>query len=204
MKEFWNERYAQNEFAYGEQPNAYFKQALAKLKPGKLLLPAEGEGRNAVYAAQQGWEVYSFDWSIEAQKKAQALATKIQVAIDYFVGTAKDLNYQDSFFDAAALIYAHLPKAELKLLFEKLSMQLKPGGVLLFEGFSTDHLTFNSVNEKAGGPKKKELLFDLKTLKKELSHEFLFTYGEALEIELNEGLYHNGKSAVIRFRAEKR
>ena len=62
MKEFWNERYSQEAYAYGTEPNAFFKSRIDQLSPGKLLLPAEGEGRNAVYAATKGFEVSAYDW----------------------------------------------------------------------------------------------------------------------------------------------
>ena len=57
MKEFWNSRYQEKEYAYGLEPNLFFKSELIKLIPGKALFPAEGEGRNAVFAAKSGWEV---------------------------------------------------------------------------------------------------------------------------------------------------
>jgi hypothetical protein len=63
MKDFWNERYGWDESAYGEQPNEYFKKQLAQLEPGEILMPAEGEGRNAVHAAKSGWHVKAFDTS---------------------------------------------------------------------------------------------------------------------------------------------
>ena len=70
MKDFWNQRYAADEYAYGTAPNAFFKAVLDPLPPGRILLPAEGEGRNAVYAAKLGWEVVAFDQSEGGQKKA--------------------------------------------------------------------------------------------------------------------------------------
>lgn len=57
----WNERYSKEEFAYGEEPNQYLKEQLEKLDVGKILFPAEGEGRNGVYAAKLGWNVFAFD-----------------------------------------------------------------------------------------------------------------------------------------------
>jgi len=74
MIDFWNARYAAAEYAYGTEPNAFFKAQLDQLTPGRLLLPAEGEGRNAVYAAKKGWEVVAFDQSDAGQKKALKLA----------------------------------------------------------------------------------------------------------------------------------
>ena len=70
MQDFWNKRYKQKEYAYGEQPNRFFKEQIQNLSPGKALFPAEGEGRNAVYAAQLGWEVEAFDISEEGKNKA--------------------------------------------------------------------------------------------------------------------------------------
>jgi hypothetical protein len=61
MIDFWNARYSAAEYAYGTEPNAFFKAQLDQLTPGRLLLPAEGEGRNAVYAAKKGWEVAAFE-----------------------------------------------------------------------------------------------------------------------------------------------
>src|SRR5690554_7467062 len=76
MKNFWNERYSSIEFAYGEKPNEYFKEQLSKLEPGRILLPGDGEGRNGICAAKQGWDVEAFDISSEGKKKADQLAEK--------------------------------------------------------------------------------------------------------------------------------
>ncbi|WP_345954603.1 class I SAM-dependent methyltransferase [Mucilaginibacter sp. PAMB04168] len=107
----WNERYSNSDFAYGEFPNEYLRKQLTKLTPGKILFPAEGEGRNAVFAAGLGWEVSAFDISGEGQEKAEQLARKNQVSIDYQVGEIQTLGYFDEEFDAIALIYAHFPAA---------------------------------------------------------------------------------------------
>jgi len=90
----WNERYSNDEFAYGTQPNNYLKDQLQKLETGSILFPAEGEGRNAVFAAQLGWEVYAFDISAEGKNKALQLAEINNVRIDYHVGELQTLNFQ--------------------------------------------------------------------------------------------------------------
>ena len=79
--DFWNTRYREKEYAYGVEPNVFFKEQIQKIKAGTLLLAAEGEGRNAICAAKLGWTVSAFDISIEGQKKALALAKKKQVKI---------------------------------------------------------------------------------------------------------------------------
>ncbi|MCX7998787.1 MAG: methyltransferase domain-containing protein, partial [Leptospiraceae bacterium] len=109
-KEFWNERYSLEEYVYGESPNIYFKEKLDSLPKGKILLPCEGEGRNAVHAAQKGFEVFAFDQSEVAQKKAFKLANKYGVKINYDVYEMESANYKEQSFDVLGLIFAHFPK----------------------------------------------------------------------------------------------
>lgn len=114
----WNERYSKDEFAYGEEPNNYLKDQLTKLSVGTILFPAEGERRNAVYAAKLGWAVSAFDISNEGKNKAMKLAEKNNVTIDYKVGELETLDFKSEKFDAIALIYAHFP-ANIKSLYHK-------------------------------------------------------------------------------------
>ena len=74
MNHFWDLRYDVGDYVYGTQPNHYFREILSSMSPGRLLLAGEGEGRNAVYAASLGWEVFAFDISMVAKKKAMELA----------------------------------------------------------------------------------------------------------------------------------
>jgi hypothetical protein len=91
-KEFWNQRYSEKEYSYGIEPNQFFKEQITPFKVGTILLPAEGEGRNAVYAAKLGWEVVAFDISEEGKKKALQLATLNNVSIDYHIPLLTNLN----------------------------------------------------------------------------------------------------------------
>src|SRR5437868_13977415 len=116
--ERWDERYSKDEFAYGEQPNNFLEEQLQKLGAGKILFTAEGEGRNAVFAAKLGWTVSAFDISIEGKKKALRLAEANKVIIDYQLGELQTLKYTPEQFDAIALIYAHFP-ADVKSLYHK-------------------------------------------------------------------------------------
>ena len=95
---FWDERYSSEEYVYGVEPNQFFKQVLDKIPvPGKLLLPGEGEGRNAVYAAKCGWLVDAYDQSINAQKKALKLAEINDVIINYSVVDLAKFNPQKKY-----------------------------------------------------------------------------------------------------------
>ena len=103
-KEMWDQRYAESEYVYGINPNEFFKQELDKLVPGKILLPAEGEGRNAVYAAEKGWVVSAFDQSEEGRKKSMLLAADRKVTIDYHIRDLETHDYPVDHFDAIALV----------------------------------------------------------------------------------------------------
>ncbi|WP_025142551.1 class I SAM-dependent methyltransferase [Pedobacter jeongneungensis] len=201
--ERWNDRYSTEEFAYGEQPNNYLKEQLEKLNPGKILFPAEGEGRNAVFAAKLGWEVSAFDISLEGKNKAFHLAENNHVSIDYQVGELETLNYQPEQFDAIALIYAHFPAAIKSSFHKMLSSYLRKGGIVIFEAFSKNHLDYLARNEKVGGPKEIDMLFSVEEIKSDFP-DFEIIILEEKEIELNEGLFHNGQGSVIRFVGQKK
>lgn len=194
----WNKRYSDEAFAYGEEPNQYLKAQLEKLPIGSILFPAEGEGRNAVFAAQLGWDVTAFDISQEGQKKANLLSEKKGVSIDYQVGPLEELSLEAGQFDAIALIYAHFPAKIKSAYHQKLDTLLKNGGTIIFESFSKKHLAYVLADEKVGGPKDIDSLFSIDEIKADFPN---YTIVELVEqdIELSEGLYHNGVGSVIRF-----
>ncbi|MFS2188379.1 class I SAM-dependent methyltransferase [Mucilaginibacter sp. Mucisp84] len=201
--EKWDQRYVEEEFAYGEQPNNFLQQQLSLLKPGKILFPAEGEGRNAVFAAGLGWAVSAFDISVEGQKKALKLAEKKQVAIDYQVGELQELNYTEGQFDVIALIYAHFPPNIKSFVHQTLDKYLNTGGLIIFEAFSKSHLDYLAKDEKMGGPRDIESLFSLEEIKTDFNNYEILELLET-EIHLNEGPYHSGQGSVIRFVGRKK
>ena len=203
MKEKWDDRYSKKEFAYGELPNNYLKEQLIKIPVGTILFPAEGEGRNAIYAATLGWSVYAFDQSAEGKKKAIQLANKYSVEINYEVGEFQSLTYQPNQFDVIALVYAHFPADKKSTYHKILATYLRAGGLVIFEAFSKSHLDYVSKNEKVGGPKDFETLFSTDEIKSDFDNFDIIELVER-EIELNEGLFHNGKGAVIRFVGRKK
>jgi len=199
----WNDRYSKEEFAYGVQPNNYLKEQVEKLPVGTILFPAEGEGRNAVFAAKLGWIVSAFDISVEGRNKALRLAQSNNVTIDYQVGELQTLNYNTGQFDAIALIYAHFP-ADIKSHYHKtLDKYLRKDGILIFEAFSKRHIDYIAKNEKVGGPKEIAMLFSIDELKLDFANYEIIGLTEK-EIELSEGLFHNGKGSVIRFIGRKK
>jgi len=109
LKEFWNKRYGEKGFAYRILPSPFFKEQLLKLKPARILLPAEGEGRNAVFVAKRGWNVTAFDMSENARIKALVFAKTQKTEIEYKVCSVMDF-HTENLYDAIGLIYAHFPK----------------------------------------------------------------------------------------------
>ncbi|RZF57919.1 class I SAM-dependent methyltransferase [Sphingobacterium corticibacterium] len=203
MKDFWDERYSKKEFAYGENPNEYLKAKFSGIPVGKVLFPAEGEGRNAVFSATLGWDVFAFDQSEEGKKKAKILAHKNGVPINYIVSDMEHVNYPQNSFDALVLIYAHFSSEKRKEYHQKLGSLLKKGGLLILEGFDKKHAEQQKQNPKAGGPKNVSMLYDLEELKSDFK-EFDFTEAYECTISLDEGLYHVGQAAVVRILAIKK
>lgn len=206
MKNFWakewNKKYSSKEYVYGKEPNAYLKEQLNKLKAGAILFPAEGEGRNAVYAATQGWEVSAFDISNEGQQKALQLAKDNEVEINYQLGGFRDINYKPEQFDVIALIYAHFPANKRAGDFKQLERYLRKNGTFIFEVFSKNNLEYSLKNPKIGGPDNAELLYSIEDMKNYFPNYKIIELAET-EIELHEGLFHNGKGSVIRFVGQK-
>ncbi|MBK7030301.1 MAG: class I SAM-dependent methyltransferase [Bacteroidales bacterium] len=199
----WNNRYKAEEFAYGVEPNNYLKKQLNQLTVGSILFPAEGEGRNAVYAAILGWKVYAFDISIEGRNKALRLAERKRVEINYQIGELKELNYIDNQFDAIALIYAHFPAEIKSRVHRELDQYLRKGGMIIFEAFSKRHIEYLAVDDRVGGPKDIESLFSEAEIMADFNNYEVIELREE-EIELNEGSVHVGKGSVIRFVGKKK
>jgi len=198
----WNDRYSSEEFAYGTEPNNYLKEQLEKLQPGSILFPAEGEGRNAVFAAKSGWKTSAFDISEEGKNKALQLAKSNGVKIDYQVGELETLDFHTEQFDVIALIYAHFPADMKSFMHKVLDQYLRKGGLIIFEAFSKNHLEYVLKNEKVGGPKDIGSLFSIDEIKADFP-DYEVIELEEKEIELNEGVFHNGTGSVIRFTARK-
>lgn len=198
----WNDRYSDKEYAFGTQPNVFLKEQLKHLSPGSILFGAEGEGRNAVFAAQNRWNAHAFDISIEGKKKALQLAEELHVNLDYQVGQLPDLDYAIETFDAVALIYAHFP-IEIRSTYHQLLAKLvKPGGYVILEAFGKNHLKYREANPKIGGPRDSNTLISVSELERDFK-DFQPIILEEKEVQLQEGLYHNGTGSAVRFVGKK-
>lgn len=194
--QLWNERYSQYETVYGEQPNRFFKSFIDSNEPGSILLPAEGEGRNAVYAASKGWNVYAFDQSEVGRDKTLSKAKERGIEINYDILNIEDFRSSVQ-YDAIGLVYVHLEPSLRRKFHKELVRSLKPGGKLVLEAFNPNQRDHNS-----GGPKEVAILYDTEMLREDFS-DLVIDQNEALEIVLNEGPFHQGTAEVVRFRGHK-
>jgi SAM-dependent methyltransferase len=197
VKEFWDQRYSSEEYAYGTAPNLFFKSFIDTHLPGKILLPGEGEGRNAVYAAMKGWEVFAIDQSKEGMWKAKRLADQNNVTINYMVQNLTDIHNKEDKFDAIALIFVHFPSEIRGIIHHNMTSLLNPGGWIIMESFSKKQLGRNS-----GGPPDIDMLYDKQDLRKDFESLEISDLYEKLE-NFNEGPYHKGVGAVVRMMARK-
>ena len=204
MNKMWDNRYSTEDYAYGTAPNVFFKDAIEKYKrKGKMLLPAEGEGRNAVYAAKKGLEVTAFDISLEGKNKALKLAARENVKIKYEVGNFFDLSVINQQYESAALIFAHFPAPLLSQYHKKIGNLIIPDGMIILEGFSKNNFELREENPNIGGPNKRDMLFSKESIQKDFSN-FEIIQLEEKHIKLTEGNFHNGIGSVIRFIGRKK
>ena len=195
---FWNGYYTEEAYAYGTEPNSYFRQRLDALPPGRLLLLAEGEGRNAVYAARCGWEVTAVDFSAEARAKALRLAGAQGVRLDYQVADLIALGWRrPGHYDAVGLIYAHLAPADRRAVHAAAAASLAPGGRLFLEAFSPQQL-----GSPSGGPRMAGMLYEPAALAEDFAGLALLE-DQTLSVVLCEGSFHAGPASVMRMLATR-
>ena len=193
----WDERFSAEEYVYGTKPNAFLEEQLSLLNPGAILFACEGEGRNAVFAASLGWNVFAFDGSKEGQKKANKLSEQTGVSIDYRIGDATEIEYPSELFDCIVFIYAHFP-ADIRTFIHQRALQWwRVGGTGLLAAFNPE-----LIPRTSGGPKDITMLYTPEIL----MHDFADVDDIAISIEtvhLDEGPLHQGKAEVIRMIAKK-
>jgi SAM-dependent methyltransferase len=193
----WDQRYSNKTYAYGTEPNDFLVGMLDKLPVGKVLCLAEGEGRNAVWLAQQGCEVTAVDGSEIGLGKARRLAGERGVAITTVHADLADFEIAPEYWAAIVSIFCHLPPALRRLVHSRCVQGLRPGGVMLLEAYTPRQLDY-----KTGGPPSEEMMMDRVSLMGELKG-LDFRYIKELTREIHEGEFHNGEGAVVQLLATK-
>ena len=198
----WNERYNEAEYVFGTEPNDFLKDEFSKIPiGGSVLCLAEGEGRNAVFLAQQGYQVTAMDMSEVGLNKALKLSQDRGVDIITQVADLADYEFGEAQWDGIVSIWAHLPKAVRQRVYAQIAPALKPNGVFILEAYIEQQLNMNAV----GGPPatQKERFGSLAVLRSELAELEEIT-GIEKQRMISEGKRHQGLSAVVQFIAKKK
>lgn len=197
MKEIWDERFSGTDYMYGTEPNPQFKLFIDNLSKGSLLLPGEGEGRNAVFAARMGHTVTAVDQSEQGKIKAMALAHQHGIEFDYLTIDLLDSQLTLYPYDAVALVFLHLPPGFRAIFHQHLHRLIKPNGHLFIVGFSTEQLDYHS-----GGPKTLDWLYTPELLANDFNN-YQIVQNEKITTHLSEGQGHQGEASLVIFEAVK-
>ncbi|MXO63726.1 SAM-dependent methyltransferase [Qipengyuania oceanensis] len=197
---FWDERYATGEYLFGTAPNAFLAREVHCLTPGsKVLAVADGEGRNSVFLAQHGHRVVATDISERALDKARAFAERRAVDVEYRQANLAEWEWPAEALDAVVGIFIQFAGPELREdIFDGIHRSLKPGGLLLLEGYREEQLAYGT-----GGPPNIENLYTEDGLRRAFS-TWEIELLDAYDTEIEEGIGHSGKSALIDLIARKR
>ncbi len=192
---FWDQRFAEPGYKYGTEPNAFLQQEAARLTPGsRVLVPGDGEGRNGVWLAQQGFAVTSVDSSAVGLQKAQALAAERGVPLATLRVDLADWAPEPGSFDAVVLVFTHLPTSIRAAAHRRLAQGLRRGGWLIQEAFHPDQL-----NHHSGGPKDITMLYTPALLDDDFAGLLTPCLSWRGEVNLSEGPGHQGLACVTRW-----
>jgi SAM-dependent methyltransferase len=194
----WDQRYQENKPAYGEAANDFLVEQVGLLRPGTCLCLAEGQGRNAVWIAEQGFAVTAMDQSSVGMAKAAELAAARGVALETAVGDLAEFDLGSGKWDNIVSIFGHLPGPLRRDVHRRVVEALRPGGIFLLEAFTPDQL----ATEGTGGPADPDMLLTIAKLKAELP-ELEVVFAREIVRPVNEGDYHKGDCAVVQFIARK-
>jgi len=192
----WDNIYSKNDYIYGTKPNDFLRENVSHLKSGNVLCVAEGEGRNAVFLAQQGFQVTAVDSSIVGLEKAQRLAAKNRVEITTIQSDLNDFDFGIERWDNVISIFCHLPPELRRKVHQKIEESLIPEGMLLLEAFTPKQLDFAS-----GGPSQEQRLMSLMQLEQDFVR-LRIIHSQELERDIAEGERHKGRSAVVQIIAQ--
>lgn len=194
----WDERYSTDAYVYGTTPNDFLVSMVDRLKKGRVLSLAEGEGRNAVYLAEHGFRVTAVDASAVGLRKARRLADRRKVTIETVVADLETFAIAPDAWDTVVSVFGHFPPALRSRILRDVVKGLTAGGTFVLEAYTPRQLEFDT-----GGPRTAELLMDLVTLERELAGLDI-VHGVEMTRPLAEGIGHTGLGAVVQILAVKR
>lgn len=197
--ERWNGRFSAEGYVFGTAPNAFLASQGHRLKPGMTALcVADGEGRNSVWLAQQGLRVTAFDFSPVGVQKARAMAARAGVEVEYGVADIYGWDWGKRQFDCVVAIFIQFAAPpERQRIFQGFVRALKPGGLLIVQGYTPKQLEYGT-----GGPKRAENMYT-ETLLRESFGTLEILHLAEHEGVVDEGAGHNGLSALIDLVAQR-
>lgn len=198
-RDTWNARYAGDEYLLGETPNAFLLRHARQIPAGgSVLCVADGEGRNSVWLAEQGYRVTAFDFASNGVAKAHALAARRTVSLDLRLGDMETWVWEAVRYDALAAIFIQfLPPERRDEMFRHMQSAVKPGGILLLEGYRPEQ-----VDYATGGPPYRDHMYTRAWLEQCFRGWEIVTL-DAYDAHLSEGRAHHGMSALIDLVARK-
>lgn len=200
-QDFWSDKYRAvgDAYLFGTAPNRFLAAQAGVLRTGQRALSvADGEGRNAVWLAEQGLDVTATELSPVALEKAEALAAARGVRVDFALADALNWTYPDEAFDLVVAIFIQFAAPDERArLFENLKRTLRPGGRIVLQGYTPKQLDY-----RTGGPSAVENLYT-EGLLREAFGDFDIERLDEYEDVLDEGLAHRGQSALVGMVARK-
>jgi SAM-dependent methyltransferase len=187
----WDERYSTQEYAYGTNPNNFLEANVSSIPKGKVLSLAEGEGRNAVFLAKQGYSVTAVDASLVGLNKARKLAEDNGVIVEFIHTDLAEYDLGENKWDGIVSIFCPLPSSIRKQLHKKVEAALKRNGVFLLEAYTPAQLKYGT-----GGGNSVDVMQSKESLSLELAG-LKFEHLIELERDVVEGIYHTGIGAVV-------
>lgn len=198
VADFWNQRFSVQGYIYGIAPNDFLAQHYRQIPAGgRVLSLGEGEGRNAVFLARQGYHVTAVDTAEQGLIKIRRLAAQNGVEIATIHADLEDFCIEPEQWDGIISIFCHLPASLRQRVHAQIVLGLRPGGLLLLEGYTPRQLQFAT-----GGPKDRDLLLEPADLQQELAALSL-QYLQELQREVIEGRLHTGLAAVVQLLARR-
>jgi 2-polyprenyl-3-methyl-5-hydroxy-6-metoxy-1,4-benzoquinol methylase len=195
----WDQRFAGSDYLFGTEPNVWLaRQASLLMHGGRALAVADGEGRNSVWLAEQGMQVDAFDISNAGVEKARKLAAQKQVKVNFQVCGCEEWPWQPAQYDLVVAIFIQFADPVMRAtLFANMINTLKPGGILLLQGYTPKQLEY-----KTGGPPLLSHLYTEELLREAFSAMEIIEL-QSYEDQLHEGEHHKGQSALIGMVAKK-
>jgi SAM-dependent methyltransferase len=196
----WNKRFETADYIFGIEPNDYLRAKAHRLAPGgRVLCVADGEGRNSVWLARQGLRVDAFDIAEVGVAKARKLADDARVRVNFDVADCDAWPWPVDTYDAVAAIFIQFADPAMReRLFARMATALKPGGLLVLQGYTPRQLEY-----KTGGPPILSHLYTADMLRDAFAALEIIELDE-YEADLCEGSHHAGRSALVGMIARRR